>query len=256
MNQEDLASRITSLLAALPPEDQASVIQSVRAQAGLRDALEIDLNTDPVHIVGALRVARGLVLRMFRGVLAEYMFSLWLEKRYPRWKNVTPDGDHPYDFALTDGYRNIKIQVKLLRSKDLGGGAVGTPLIAHEARKTLGNDMYVVETDKTRKGQKGNGNTSEKEDTRPIQFGDFDLLVVCMWPVTNEWEDFLIAPQSWLLPRTKLADAKKLFTMQPVPPKANDDWTDDLTEAVKRLDSKSVKKIRKTNAHPDLLLGI
>jgi len=109
--------------------------------------------------------------------------------------------------------------------------------------------MYVVEKQRTRGGKRlrqgdnnDGGEVAVQEDTRPYRFGDFDILAVSMHPSTNVWTDFLYTVAAWLLPRPKEPQLLRVF--QPVPPQPNDDWTDDLLEAIAWLRSGRSKKIQ------------
>jgi hypothetical protein len=54
-----------------------------------------------------------------------------------------------------------------------------------------------------------------------------------MEPSHGRWNSFLYVPERWLIPRPE--DAKLVKIMQPVPLKPDAIWTDDFSEAVKRL---------------------
>jgi hypothetical protein len=63
-------------------------------------------------------------------------------------------------------------------------------------------------------------------DTRPYNFGDFDILAVNMHPSTGEWKNFRYTVASWLLPKPQ--NTHLIETLQPVAAIPNDAWTDDL----------------------------
>jgi hypothetical protein len=108
---------------------------------------------------------------------------------------------------------------------------------AREAYRFLPEDMYVVETQRTRRG-------SDKKtggSTRPYRFGEFDLLAVAMYPSTGEWNTFMYTVADWLLPgRT---EPSEMLKFQPVATLPNDDWTSDFHTAVGWLRSSLQKKI-------------
>ncbi len=109
---------------------------------------------------------------------------------------------------------------------------------ANEAFRSFPADMYVVETQKTRRGTaRGTGGA-----TRPYRFGEFDLLAVAMYPSTTRWDAFLYTVADWLLPgRT---DPAEILKYQPVATAPNDDWTDSFHTVVAWLRSGIGKQIR------------
>lgn len=108
---------------------------------------------------------------------------------------------------------------------------------ANEAYRSLPANMYVVETQRTRRGSDKSGGS-----TRPYRFGEFDLLAVAMHPSTNEWDTFTYTVADWLLPgRT---DPTELLKFQPVAMAPNDDWTDSFRSAARWLRSGQQKRIR------------
>ena len=111
---------------------------------------------------------------------------------------------------------------------------------AREAYRFLPADMYVVETQRTRRGS----NKKTGGSTRPYRFGEFDLLAVAMYPSTHEWNTFMYTVADWLLPG--LADASEILKFQPVATTPDDDWTDSLHTAVGWLRSGVKKKLRVT----------
>lgn len=124
------------------------------------------------------------------------------------------------------------MQVKLQRSKE------GRPMRANEAYKSFPTDMYVVETWKTRKGER----RKTGGPTRPYRFGEFDLLAVAMYPSSNRWNVFMYTVADWLLPgRT---DSAEILRFQPVARTPNDNWTDSFHTAVKWFRSGEQKTIR------------
>ena len=169
---------------------------------------------------------------MLRGVIAEAAFEIEVLSTLTRWKNVTPDGDFPFDYVLSNGIQNISIQVKLQRSKNL------KPMTANEASKKFSKDLFVVETQKTR----GGIDIITKENTRPYRFNEFDILAVSMQPSTEKWISFMYTVANWLLPQEE--GSKKMFKFQPVSPIANNDWTDNFETCVSWMNQNSNKKIK------------
>ena len=194
--------------------------------------LEERLHTQAEVILEAIDRAGGLVLRMMRGVIAEAAFALEVVEELEHWRDVTPEGDLPYDFELSDDDGSVRIQVKLQRSTK------GRPTRGGDVRKRerlFGPEMYIVETQKTRRGSKGGSST------RPYRFGEFDLLAVSMYPSTERWDRFMYTVAAWLLPRPEAAEQIRIY--QPIPPEPNEDWTDDYAEAVRWLRSGREKTI-------------
>lgn len=159
-------------------------------------------------------------------------FEIEVVEHLEGWHKVTPQGDLPYDFLLDDGQGVVRVQVKLQRS------LAHRPMWAREAYRFLPGDMYVVETQRTRRGS----NKKTGSSTRPYRFGEFDLLAVAMYPSTHKWNTFMYTVADWLLPgRT---DPSEILKFQPVVTLPNDDWTHDFHTAVGWLRSGLQKKIR------------
>ncbi len=194
--------------------------------------LEAQLHTRAEIILEAIQRAGGLTLRMMRGVIAQAAFEVEVVDRLKRWRKVPQSGDRPYDFLLRDRKGDVRVQVKLQRSKE------GRPMWANEAVRTFPDDMYVVETQKTRRGIAG----STGRATRPYRFGEFDLLAVAMYPSTHRWDAFMYTVADWLLPGR--SDSAEILKFQPVAGTPNDDWTDHFPVAVKWLRSATQKTIR------------
>jgi hypothetical protein len=83
---------------------------------------------------------------MMKGVIAEAAFEINVVERLQGWSNITPPGDPSYDFLLDDGKGAVRVQVKLQRSVE------HRPMRVNEAYRFLPKDMYVVETQRTRRG--------------------------------------------------------------------------------------------------------
>jgi hypothetical protein len=223
--------QITYLLSLCDPAQRAEVFRQLREEFAIHP-LEAALHAKAEIILEAIQRAGGLTLRMMRGVIAEAAFEVEVVERLAGWSKSPLAGDLPYDFLLTDGKGDVRVQVKLQRSKE------SRPMRAHEAYRSFPADMYVVETQKTRRG------TARRTGgaTRPYCFGEFDLLAVAMYPSTDRWDRFLFTVAAWLLPgRT---DPAELLKYQPVAMAPNDDWTDNFQTAVAWLRSGEKKTIR------------
>lgn len=183
--------------------------------------MEATLNTKAEVILEALSRASDLTLRGVRGIIAEAVFAVEIAKKLDGWTATTPPGNPSYDVALDDGKGQVRIQVKMQRKLKQ------QPLVK--------NGMFIVETQKTRSGEKAG------KATRPYGFGDFDILAVCMEPSTRSWTDFRYTLCRWLLPRPD--DSTLLRVLQPVSPTPNGDWTDDLRTCLGWLRSRIRKQI-------------
>ncbi len=170
-----------------------------------------------------------LIIRGIRGVISEAAFEFNIVNQLDDWDNVALVGDPPYDFLLKDIAGEVRIQVKMQRQKE------HRPMMANEAYRYLPNIMYVVETQRTRAGQR-NG-----ESTRPYRFGEFDILAVSMQPSTKSWKDFMYTVERWLLPNPQ--NPNQLLKFQPVSATRNNTWTNDFQECVSWLRSGEIKRI-------------
>jgi hypothetical protein len=223
--------QIKHLLSLCSPAQRQEIFRYLRAEFPIHP-LEVELNTEAGIILEAIQRSGGLTLRMIRGVIAEAAFEIEVVERLVGWRNVTPPGDLPYDFLLEDGQGAVRVQVKLQWSLP------HRPMWAREAYRFLPGDMYVVETQRTRRG-------SDKKtggSTHPYRFGEFDLLAVAMYPSTHEWNTFMYTVADWLLSRR--TESSEILKFQPVAPLPNDDWTHDFHTAVGWLRSDVRKKIR------------
>lgn len=212
-----------------------------------RHAVEDRLMISSDGILHALGRAGEFTVRMIRGVFAEAAFaSDVLPTLAPIWRDLSiGTGDPPYDFLLADRgpspesspeaaipYPQVRVQVKMQRSEG------GKPLLASEtwtSRVKWPSGHYVVEVQKSRKGEK-NG-----ESTRPYRFGEFDILAVSLGPSQGRWSDFVYTVERWLLPDPR--NPSQLLIYQPVSPVDNDSWTSDFTRAVAWLRSGINKRI-------------
>jgi len=193
--------------------------------------IESTLNAEAEVILDAISRSDDLTLRGVRGVIAQATFALDVVARLSGWRDVTHGENLPYDFLLTDGQGNVRVQVKMQRQKNQ------RPMMAHEGYRRLSSDMYVVETQRTRGGKDATG-----ADTRPYKFAEFDILAVALHPSTGAWKDFMYTVTRWLLPRPE--NLSLLLKFQPVARVPNEDWTQDFLEAVGWLRSRRDKQIR------------
>lgn len=228
---ESQIKEIKRLLAQCSKEQRQEIFQSLRKEFPIH-SLEAKLNTDAELILEAIDRAQDITLRGIRGIIAELAFARNVVSKLQGWKDITPSGDHPFDFLLTDGISPVSVQVKIQRSEKQ------KPMIRKQGAKLYFRDeMYVVETQRTRGGK----DSTTGAATRPYQFGEFDILAVSLHPSTNDWDRFLYTVGSWLLPRPE--DQKLLSVYQPVPMQPNDDWTNDFLTAVSWRRSSRAKRI-------------
>ena len=203
---------------AAPPEVQRAVLVRLRELHPIHP-LEQSLGVPAEVILEAIARSPDLSQRGVRGLIAEAYFEQQVLPGHPEWKVVTPPGNHAYDFLLRRGPDAVRIQVKSQRRKSQ------RPMTADEAYRRFSHNLLVVETQKTRAGRDVEG-----ASTRPYRFGEFDVLVVSMEPSTEDWTQFRYTVARWLLPRSD--DPTLMLKFQPVSLHPNDDWTDDLVEAI------------------------
>jgi hypothetical protein len=224
-------AQIKQLLALCSPAQRQEVFRYLRHEFALHP-LEAQLHTKAEIILEAIQRAGGLTLRMLRGVIAEAAFEVEVVERLEGWKKQPRLGDVAYDFCLQDRKGEVRIQVKLQRSK------AGRPMHANEASRFFPADAYVVETQKTRRGLA----RKTGSPTRPYRFGEFDLLAVALYPSTHRWDAFFYTVANWLIPSP--TNPAEMLKFQPVAASPDEDWTDDFQTAVKWLRSRKRKKIR------------
>jgi hypothetical protein len=92
--------------------------------------------------------------------MAGAAFDVNVADQLPGWHRVTIAGDPPFDTHLRDATGDVRVQVKLQRSE------ANRPMTGADAPKKVkfADRMYVVETQKSRKGQKGGQNTRPELD--------------------------------------------------------------------------------------------
>ena len=231
------SSALDRLLDAYTPAQRRELFDRLRREFAIHP-LERQLNTDAELILEAIHRSEGLILRLIRGMIAEAAFAEKVLPSLRGWRDATPPGDLPYDFKLDDGVGEVSIQVKLQRSKE------GRPMLASEAYRKLPAEMYVVETQRTRGGEKGG------QKTRPYRYGEFDVLAVSVYPSTGQWDRFRYTVASWLLPETwlhpKRGDPRHLLKFQPMPKSPDGCWTDDFATCVRWLRSGAMRQISAT----------
>ena len=195
--------------------------------------LEKKWNVSASVILEAISRASDLTHRGVRGIIAEASFKVSVLDKLRGWSVEELVGDYPYDYAISDNAGKVRIQVKMQRRK--GGEA----MTANQANRAFPSTMFVVETQKTRGGEK------DGEKTRPYRFGDFDILAVSMAPSTNNWNNFMFTVANWLVPDP--LDAKRINKFQPVAKEANEDWMNDLATCVGWLRSGTTKTVLHKN---------
>ena len=215
---------IVELLDKCNSEEKRLVLNHIRESINLHP-IEGKLNIQAEIILEALNQdASGLTFRMMRGVIAEAAFKVkFLEES--SWIDKTPIGDLPYDYLLSKDDREVTLQIKLQRS------VKQQPMTANKAYRHFPKDKYVVETQKSRAGV----NKTTGESTRSYFNNEFDILGVCLQPLTNNWANFVYIPTKWLLPQTE--GSNRLLKFQPVSVVRDQYWTPDFDEAVDRFHS-------------------
>jgi hypothetical protein len=185
---------IKRLLQECTPEQRRAIFVHLRQEFPIHP-MENQLDAKAEVILGALERASDLTLRGVRGIIAEAAFLMEVIAPGPtgRWQDVTPPGDHPFDFMFQDPNGSVRVQVKLQRQKE------HRPMTANEVLRSFAFSagLFVVETQRTRGGR-----TSTGEKTRPYRFGEFDVLGVCLHPSTGKWTDFVYTVANWLLSDT------------------------------------------------------
>jgi hypothetical protein len=214
-------------------EQRYEIFKKLRQEFAIHP-IEAELNTRAEVILDAIHRASDLTLRGIRGIIAECTFALDVVQKLQGWEDITPKGDHSYDFLLKDAMGQVRVQVKMQRQEKL------SPKIVQPKSKPwnfLPRAMYVVETQRTRGGK----NLQTGEKTRPYVFGQFDILAVSLHPSTKDWSRFLYTVTSWLLPTKN--NPNWLQVLQPVPQKSDEYWTDDFLESVRWLRSGIKKRL-------------
>jgi hypothetical protein len=215
MTADDVKQWLTNCSQA----EREEVFRHLRPFVGIH-RLEQSFHAAAEVILEAIDRAGGLTVRMFRGVMAGAAFDVHVADQLAGWQRIPITGDLPFDTHLRDVTGDVHVQVKLQRSES------NRPMTGADAPKKMkfSDQMFVVGTQKSRKGQK------KGKSTRPYRFGEFDILAVSLYPSTQRWNMFRYTVARWLLPDP--LDATLLLTYQTVAPAPNADWTDDFLTAV------------------------
>lgn len=187
-----------------------------------------------LQVISIVREQNGMTWRMLRGVIAEIIWGVTELVKLQQWKDNTPAGDLPFDYLVSDGRGDVRVQVKLQRS------TAGKPMFYREVVKFCSGDYYCVETQKTR----GGIDVSTGEQTRSYRFGEFDILAVSLQPSTGKWDDFIYTVADWLLPDEKYP--LRINKYQPVDIQGSDYWTKDFNLVVYWLRQQEKKRLTYT----------
>ena len=226
----DPIKQVRQILDACTQPQREEIIRLLRTEYRIH-RIEQEWNTSAEIVLEALARSSDLTRRMFKGILAEAAFKVEVIDKLNGWEDVTPPGNHAYDFAIRRGNVTATIQAKLQRK------AKHQPLMYRvPGQRGSASAFYVVETQKTRAG-----NDSSGEATRPYRFGEFDILAVSMEPATNDWTQFRYTVGNWLIPRPTTPSL--IAVLQPVSLEPNDDWTDSLHTAIEWFASGNKKTI-------------
>jgi len=219
---------IVQLINQLPDVEQRAVFAVLRKRIPIHP-MEKTLMAPAETILEAIARSNDLTVRGIEGIIAESSFIVEVVPTLHELQSKQIVGDQPYDALLQDADGDIRVQVKMQRRRKR------KPLMANQQLKAWPSDHFVVETQRTRSGKKG------EKKTRPYRFGSFDILAVSMGASRGRWSAFVYTLDRWLLPSLK--DATCLRTYQPVPPKPTDCWTEDFMECVAWLRSGVEKQI-------------
>lgn len=216
----DPANQIREILSACTPEQRDEIIRLLRLEYRVH-RIEREWNTSAEVVLEALARAGELTQRMFKGIHAEAACKVEVIDNLTGWDDVTPPGMHVFDFVVQRGAERVTVQTKLQRKQG------GKPFMYRvRSRRGPATQFYVVETQKSRTGS----HRSSGANTRPYRFGEFDILAVCMEPVTSNWSQFRFTVGRWLLPRLEAPELIAVY--QPVSLEPNSDWTDSLATAI------------------------
>lgn len=221
VSENALVTEIKERLTAAGDYERREIFRWLRETQVLH-SLEREFGAPAEVILEAIARSSDLTKRGVRGVIAEAMFAVEIITQLDGWTDVTPDGNHPFDFLLEQKDERVSIQLKMQRQKN------HRPMTANEGYRILSSDYWVVETQRTRGGKGTAG-----QDTRPYRFGEFQILAVSLHPSTGIWSNFLFTLSDWLLPRDD--NANQLLKFQPVPKGPNEEWTASLEQAIEWL---------------------
>jgi hypothetical protein len=106
------AEEIKRLLQECTLDERRAIFWHLRQEFGIHP-LEEQLNATAEVILRALARASDLTIRGVRGIIAELAFITEVIAPGPtsRWQDVTPPGNHSFDFRLKDsaGYENVPL---------------------------------------------------------------------------------------------------------------------------------------------------
>ena len=209
---------IRELLGQCTPDEQGVIFRELRKLHAIHE-FEVIIGAPAEMILEAVHRAPELTRRMLRGVIADAAFRTFTVAALGLhgWRDVTPSGNFAFDYILDDGAGPVSVQVKLQRSER------GTPVVRSGERFSLGPEVFMTETQKTRTGTDGQDN-----QTRPYRYGEFGVLAVSMQPSSGKWDRFMYTLGRWLLPGKKSGE---VATLQPVAKAPNEFWTDDFRVA-------------------------
>lgn len=217
---------VRGLLAECSPEEQATIFSELRQRFQIHEFEQV-IGAPAEMILEAVHRAPELTRRMLRGVIADAAFRAFVVPAVTTcgWQDTTPIGNFAYDYKMSDTIGDVTIQVKLQRSEK------GAPVIKRGARFGFNDDVFIVETQKTRSGADG------FEKTRPYRYEEFDIIAVSMQPSTGRWDRFMYAPSRWLLAGNNDVE---MATLQPVSMNSSAYWTEDFITAVERFRTNDV----------------
>jgi len=200
---------VEAFLAQATPKQRQEILWFLRHQYRFPlHPLELEWNTSAEAVLQAIYDAPDLTQRGVKGILAEATFrTVVVPERLAHWQSLPVQNDDAYDLLLDDGRGGVKVQVKNQRKEG------GVP-----ANFRMQRDVFVVETQRTRNGVRSDG-----EPSRPYRYGEFDVIAVCLQPLSGDWTDFIYCPQKRLLARQDRLDW--LAVIQPVHLDGQNGWT-------------------------------
>lgn len=129
-------SLIQELLRECSRDERHEVFRALRQEFPIHD-IELRWNAPAEVILEAIARSPDLTLRGVRGVIADAAFVSYVlpEIEQLGWTNVSPTGNFSYDYAVSDGKGQVKVQVKMQRMKDR------RPMMANEGYRRLPADQ-------------------------------------------------------------------------------------------------------------------
>lgn len=220
-------------LRGLTSEQRRALFERLRTEFPVH-TLETTWSAPAEVILEAISRSSSLTKRGVKGIIAEACFYTRVLQPLlsSGWADVTPSNDIPYDFGFRDRSGDVRIQIKLQRSRE------DVPMRGNQVPRALGFslDCFVVETQKTRGGSRSG------KATRPYRFGDFDVLGVSLYPSLGDWSKLRYTVGTWLIPDRH--DSNLICKYQPVPPAPNMEWTDDFLQCVTWFRSGDERRVR------------